>query len=140
MKHYDLAVIGAGSGGLVAALTANRRGMKVAMLEKDKIGGECTHSGCVPSKTLISSARHFHQMKNSQSFGLPILGDNYRPAFSSVMEHVDTVVQGVYQNEQPKSFEDQGIDVFINSSGAQFINSHEIQIGNDLIYANHIVI
>jgi len=140
MKNYDLAVIGAGSGGLVAALTANRRGMKVAMLEKDKIGGECTHSGCVPSKTLISSARHFRQMKNSQSFGLPMLSETYDPNFSSVMEHVDTVVQSVYQNEQPKFFEDQGIDVFLDSLGAQFINSHEIKIGDDHIQANHIVI
>ena len=140
MKHYDLAVIGAGSGGLVAALTANRRGMKVAMLEKDKIGGECTHSGCVPSKTLISSARHFHQMKDSQSFGLPVLSDSYRPDFSSVMEHVDLVVQGVYQNEQPAFFEDQGIDVYIKPSGAQFVNSNEIKIGNDLIHANYVVI
>ena len=63
MKHYDIAVIGAGSGGLVAALTANRLGLRVAMLEKNKIGGECTHSGCVPSKTFISSARLYHAMQ-----------------------------------------------------------------------------
>ena len=57
MKKYDLAVIGAGSGGLVAALEANRRGAKVVMMERKKIGGECTHSGCIPSKSFISSAR-----------------------------------------------------------------------------------
>ncbi len=67
MKHYDIAVIGAGSGGLVAATSAHRRGAKVALLEKNKIGGECTHSGCVPSKTLISSARAYQATKHTEA-------------------------------------------------------------------------
>ena len=53
MKKYDLIVIGAGSGGLVAATSANREGLKVALLEKNKIGGECTHYGCIPSKAFF---------------------------------------------------------------------------------------
>ena len=50
-------VIGAGSGGLVAATTAQRKGLKTALIEKHKIGGECTHFGCVPSKALINAAK-----------------------------------------------------------------------------------
>ncbi len=140
MKKYDLAVIGAGSGGLVAALTANRKGLKVALLEKNKIGGECTHSGCVPSKTFISSARHFNQMKNAQSFGLPAFNLPDKPSFSAVMEHVDQVVQKIYAGEQPAYFKEQGIDVYIDTSGAQFINANEIQIGNDQISAEFVVV
>lgn len=140
MKKYDLAVIGAGSGGLVAALSANRHGLKVAMIEKQKIGGECTHAGCVPSKTLISSARLYHAMKQADIHGLPKLNSDYGFDFAHVMEHVNDVVQGVYQNEQPARFQDLGIDVYINETGAHFLNSHEIQIGKETIWAEYSVI
>lgn len=50
---YDIVVIGTGSGGLVVAATTNRKGLKTALLKKNKIEGECTHYGCVPSKALI---------------------------------------------------------------------------------------
>jgi len=49
MKEYDLIIIGTGSAGLVAATTGHRKGLKTALVEKNKIGGECTHYGCVPS-------------------------------------------------------------------------------------------
>ena len=56
-NHYDIVIIGAGGGGITSAFEAQRRGAKVALLEKHKIGGECTHSGCVPSKGLIDVAK-----------------------------------------------------------------------------------
>ncbi len=60
MKKYDLIVIGAGSGGIVAATTANCKGLNTAMIEKNKIGGEWTHFGCVPSKALINASWSYH--------------------------------------------------------------------------------
>jgi len=140
MKTYDLAVIGAGSGGLVAALTANRNGYKVAMLEKDKIGGECTHAGCVPSKTLLSSAKLYHAMQNARRLGLPELDQTNQLEFARVMEHVNDVVQSVYQNEQPVVFEDQGIDVYIHADGAEFLSPTQIKIGDDVIAASNTII
>jgi len=139
MKHYDIAVIGAGSAGLVAALTANRRGARVAMIEKNKIGGECTHSGCIPSKTFIHSANMFHAMKHAESVGLPGV-QTTQFEFANVMEHVDEVVQGIYEHEQPKVFRDAGIDVFIHHSGAEFISNKEIRIGDQVVRAEHTVI
>jgi pyruvate/2-oxoglutarate dehydrogenase complex dihydrolipoamide dehydrogenase (E3) component len=140
MKKYDLAVIGAGSGGLVAALTANRRGLKVAMIEKNKIGGECTHAGCVPSKTFISSARLFHAMKKAERLGLPASNAESHLDFARVMEHVNDVVQSIYENEKPPVFENQGIDVYIHPAGAAFINPTEIKIGDEVIFAKNTII
>ena len=87
MERYDLAVIGAGSAGLVAALTANRAGKRVAMLEKNKSGGECTHSGCIPSKAFISSARMFHAMNTVEAMGLASVHTGY---FSEGRTHLRT--------------------------------------------------
>lgn len=140
MKQYDVAVIGAGSGGLVAALTAKRRGARVALLEKNKVGGECTHSGCVPSKTFISSARLHHAMKHAEAKGLPRPDGRSGFDFARVMEHVDEVVQGIYANEQPAHFQALGIDVYVNQSGAQFTNENEIGIGGEVIRADYSVI
>lgn len=140
MKQYDIAVIGAGSGGLVAALTANRRGLRVAMLEKNKIGGECTHSGCVPSKTFISSARLYHAMHRAEAHGLPRVDAHAGFEFSRVMEHVDRVVQSIYLNEQPEHFQELGIDVYVHQAGAQFLSPNEIQIGDEVIWAEHTII
>ena len=140
MKHYDIAVIGAGSAGLVAALTANRRGAKVAMIEKNKIGGECTHSGCIPSKTIINAAKTLHAMRHTQSLGLPQVHTTTDFEFAKVMEHVASVVQSIYEHEQPQVFQDAGIDVFIHPSGAQFINNNEIRIGDQVVCAEHTVI
>ncbi len=140
MKKYDIAVIGAGSGGLVAALTAKRRGASVAMIEKDKIGGECTHSGCVPSKSLISSARLYHAMNNAKEHGLPQIDIKDQFEFSQVMEHVNQIIEGIYAHEQPAYFEGLGIDTYVNDTGATFLNKHEIQIGDEVIWAKNTII
>jgi len=140
MKEYDIAVIGAGSAGLVAALTAHRRGARVAMIEKHKIGGECTHSGCVPSKTLINVAKTWQATKHTEALGLPSVQATTGLDFGVVMEHVDSVVQSIYEHEKPEVFQDMGIDVFIHPSGAQFLNDRELQVGEEVIQSEHVVL
>ncbi len=72
MQTFDLAVIGAGTGGLVAAVGAKSLGANVVLIERERIGGECLWTGCVPSKTLIKSARVFDLIKRSEEFGVHI--------------------------------------------------------------------
>ncbi len=141
MKEYDLVVIGAGSGGLVAATTANRKGLKVALLEKNKIGGECTHYGCIPSKALLHSIKMYEATKHlTENYGLTGLTIYGKPDFSSVMEHVDGIVQDVYSNETPEIFERQGIDVYVNRTGAKFIDKNTVRIGDDILGLKYAVI
>ena len=141
MKEYDVVVIGAGSGGLVAATTANRKGLKVALLEKNKIGGECTHYGCIPSKALLHSIKMYEATKHlTENYGLNGLTIYGKPDFSALMEHVNQIVQDVYSNETPEIFEGQGIDVFVNRTGASFIDKNTVTIGDEIMTFKYAVI
>ncbi len=141
MTHtYDVVIIGAGGGGITAAFEAQRRGAKVALLEKYKIGGECTHSGCIPSKALIDVAKHYKAIESAAAHGLHALDVKSGFEFSRAMEHVKSIVDGVYAHEQPKRFNDLGIDTFINQSGARFIDAHTVAIGDDKVSGKNIII
>ncbi len=69
---FDLAIIGAGSAGLIGAEFAARIGAKVALLERDRIGGDCTWTGCVPSKSLIRASRVAHDSRRAGLFGIDV--------------------------------------------------------------------
>ncbi len=69
--EFDIVVIGGGSGGLVVAAGGATLGAKVALVEKNRLGGDCLWYGCVPSKTLIKSARIAHQMRHADRWALP---------------------------------------------------------------------
>src|SRR3972149_4364990 len=71
-KEFDLAIIGGGPGGYVAAIKAGQLGLKTCLIEKDKVGGTCLHSGCIPTKSLLYSAYLYHLCKRSQEFGVRI--------------------------------------------------------------------
>ena len=140
MDRYDVVIVGSGAAGLTAALTARRRGARVAMLESRRIGGECTHYGCVPSKALISSAKLAESMRTASRHGLPGYDPTSRFDFGAVMDHVAQVVEGIYMHEQPERFEDMDIDVVIDADGARFTDPHTIRIGDRTLESDHFVI
>ena len=74
-RRYDLVVIGMGSGGMPAAEFAASLGLKVAVVERDRVGGDCLWTGCVPSKTLLASAKVAHQLRTADHWGLPARPD-----------------------------------------------------------------
>jgi dihydrolipoamide dehydrogenase len=76
-RQYDLTVIGGGPGGYVAAIRAAQLGMKVGLVERDKLGGICLNWGCVPSKALLKSAELYNTFKKSQEFGIFHTGLTY---------------------------------------------------------------
>jgi pyruvate/2-oxoglutarate dehydrogenase complex dihydrolipoamide dehydrogenase (E3) component len=69
-ETYDLIIIGGGSAGLTAAGLAAQLGSCVALVEKDRIGGDCTWTGCVPSKTLLKTSKVAHQIRRAERYGL----------------------------------------------------------------------
>ncbi|MDB5725371.1 MAG: dihydrolipoamide dehydrogenase [Novosphingobium sp.] len=69
-ESYDVIVLGSGPGGYVSAIRAAQLGLKVAIVERENLGGVCLNWGCIPTKALLRSAEVFHQMKNAKSYGL----------------------------------------------------------------------
>ncbi|MFX0188155.1 MAG: dihydrolipoyl dehydrogenase [Candidatus Hodarchaeota archaeon] len=89
--QYDLAVIGAGPGGYPAAIRAAQYGAKVALIEKDKLGGTCLNRGCIPTKALLASANLIEKIKHSEEFGVEI--KNFKADFIKVVERKNKIVQ-----------------------------------------------
>ena len=70
--NYDLIVIGSGPGGYVAAIRASQLGMKVAVVEKESLGGVCLNWGCIPTKALLKSAQVFEYLKHAADYGIVV--------------------------------------------------------------------
>ena len=108
MADYDLLVLGAGATGLGAARAARRSGRRVALVEADRPGGDCTHYGCVPSKALLESARRVQAARSGPDYGFSaeVVVD-----FRAVMERVARIVTEIEQDESPEVLAEQGIDL-----------------------------
>nr|MBA2269223.1 FAD-dependent oxidoreductase [Chthoniobacterales bacterium] len=121
---YNVVVIGAGTAGLVTAAGTASLGGRVALIERNKMGGDCLNFGCVPSKALISSARLAQRMREAEKWGLR----NQEPQFEfrEVMERMRARRAKIAPNDSQERFESLGVDVFRGE--ARFVSPHEIEI------------
>jgi dihydrolipoamide dehydrogenase len=94
-ENVDLVILGAGPGGYVAAVRAAQLGMKVAIVEKEQVGGVCLHKGCIPSKALLRSAEIYHEMKHSQDYG--IRATDVKPDMQLVQQRKQKIVSQLHQ-------------------------------------------
>src|SRR5258708_16968763 len=100
-QNYDLVIIGAGAGGLIAAGFAVQLGAKVALVEKDRIGGDCTWTGCVPSKALLKAAKVAHHVRTASQYG--IMSQTPVTDMAKVQEYLDAAIQQIYKPPLRKS-------------------------------------
>lgn len=124
---YDLIVIGGGSAGLVAAGGAALLGARVALIEKNHLGGDCLYTGCVPSKALIASARFAHRMNEAERFGFERRAPEFLGGeFSSITKRVQEVIGVIEEHDAPEVFEKMGVEVVFGSP--RFLNADEIEV------------
>lgn len=126
-ETYDLIVIGGGSAGLVAAGGAGIIGAKVALIEKAKLGGDCLYTGCVPSKTLIRSARFASDMKHAENYGFEKPTIDFKDNnFASITNRVQDVIGVIEEHDAPEVFEEMGAEVIFGDP--KFISKNEIEV------------
>jgi len=122
---YDLIIIGAGSGGLTAARFAATLGARVALVEKGRVGGDCTWTGCVPSKALLKAARAAQDVRTAAHFGIsasaPVVD------MARIRAYVQETVARVYKLETPDILEREGIEVV--EGEARFADATTIRVG-----------
>lgn len=136
-KHYDLIVIGGGSAGLTATTMAARLGANVLLVDRESLGGDCLHYGCVPSKALIASARMAHRMRHADKYGLvPVYA---QVDLSQVMARIDRIRDEIGDYESPETFQRMGADVAFG--GARFVDEHTLEVGgSDRVTGDRILI
>ncbi len=133
---YNLAVIGAGSAGLVAAYIAAAVKARVALIEKDKMGGDCLNTGCVPSKSLIRSAKVRSYVNRAREFGFKEGRMTYD--FARVMERVQAVVAKVAPHDSVERYTQLGVDCI--QGAARLVSPWEVSVNGNRISARSIVI
>ncbi len=122
---YHLLIIGAGPAGLVAARAAARLGAKVALIERHLLGGDCLITGCVPSKTLIRSARLYAEMRNAELYGVKAL-DEVGVDFGAAMQRVRRVRERISRADSVARVVDDGVDLYFGS--ARFVDSDSVMV------------
>jgi dihydrolipoamide dehydrogenase len=136
-RKQDVVVIGGGPGGLVIASVAGQLGLRVTLIEKtEHLGGDCLHSGCVPSKTLINTARLAHRMRHAAQLGLTAHDPEIN--INRVLDRVDSVIAHIQQHDDPERFRRYGCDVRFGA--ARFLNAHEVTVNEEVIRARRFVI
>lgn len=129
MNKRDLVIIGGGAGGLVVASVAAQLGLKVTLIEKAaKLGGDCLHYGCVPSKALIHSARIAFLMRRGPEFGLQACEPEVD--LGKIADHVQAVIDRIQMHDDPERFRGYGCDVVFGA--ATFTDSRSVKV-NDLV-------
>jgi pyruvate/2-oxoglutarate dehydrogenase complex dihydrolipoamide dehydrogenase (E3) component len=123
---FDIGVLGAGAAGLTVTAGAAQLGAKTLLIEKEsKLGGDCLHFGCVPSKTLIKSARVYQQIKNASRYGLPPV--SVEPVdFSKVVARIRSVIATIQQHDSVERF--CGLGAQVEFGQPAFVDEHTVQL------------
>jgi len=137
MMQRDMVVIGGGAGGLNVASGAAQLGFRVTLLEKnEQLGGECLHSGCVPSKSLLACAKMYKQLRMAQRWGVTVAED--KVDFTKVKQHIEQVISTIQHHDDPQRFRDYGCEVIFGES--HFISPNTLMTSKGLRTAKRIIL
>jgi pyruvate/2-oxoglutarate dehydrogenase complex dihydrolipoamide dehydrogenase (E3) component len=133
---YDIVIIGGGSGGLVVASVAAQLKAKVALVEKEKLGGDCLWYGCVPSKSLIHAARVAYEVKHGSRFG--IYTEPAKIKFEEATGYVQSVIKAIEPHDSPERFRSLGVEVIFGSG--QFVDRETFAVNGRKLKARSFVV
>jgi dihydrolipoamide dehydrogenase len=133
---YNLVVIGAGSAGLVTAYIAATVKAKVALIEKHKMGGDCLNTGCVPSKSLIRSAKILHYTKRAGDFGLTNANADFE--FADIMDRVKGIIKKIEPHDSVERYTGLGVDCYIGE--ARIETPYKVTVNGKTLTTRSIVV
>lgn len=135
-ETFDVVVLGGGTAGLVTASGCARLGRKVALIEREALGGDCLWTGCVPTKALVASAKLAHQMRHAAAYGLEPVTPRVTP--KSVMDAMREARRIISRHDDPEKFRKLGIDVI--DGDAKLVSRNEIEVAGRRLLAKDVVI
>ncbi|MBL4936028.1 dihydrolipoyl dehydrogenase [Clostridium sp. YIM B02515] len=127
MKEYDIVVLGGGPGGYVAAIKAAQLGAKTALIEKENVGGVCLNVGCIPTKTLLKSAKVYEDIMHSEKFGIDILDrSSININLDNLMKRKDSIVNKLTG----------GVKVLLKQNGVEVYNGYGEALDKNTLLVN----
>jgi dihydrolipoamide dehydrogenase len=138
MKNYDLIVLGSGPGGYVAAIKAGQKNLKVAIVEKEAIGGVCLNWGCIPTKSLLKSAKVYTEFQNAKDYGI-IVSDikTIKPDWEAIITRKNRIVKRLTGGVK-MLLQKNNVDII--TGVGEIINKNEIVVNDEKYHAKNIII
>jgi pyruvate/2-oxoglutarate dehydrogenase complex dihydrolipoamide dehydrogenase (E3) component/uncharacterized membrane protein YdjX (TVP38/TMEM64 family) len=133
---FNLIVIGGGAAGLVSSLVGSTLKAKVLLVEKEKMGGECLNTGCVPSKALIKVTRLAHSINNSKELGLDVNIQNIE--FSKIMDHVRSIISKIAPHDSKERYQSLGVECV--KGQARIHSPYEVEVDGRIYTTKNIII
>lgn len=136
---YDIAIIGSGPGGYVAAIRASQLGAKVALIEKGFIGGVCLNKGCIPTKTIIASANKYKEIKKLNKFGISV--ENPLFDYEKIFDRKELIVSQIRKN-LTKLIKSKDIDIIEGTASIADKNTLKVisESGNEIVEFKNLII
>lgn len=135
-EKYNIVVIGGGAAGLVSAYIAAAVKAKVALIEREKMGGDCLNTGCVPSKALIRTARFVADMKKHQELGIKSV--SYDFDFADIMDRVHQVIKKIEPHDSIERYEGLGVECITGE--AKIIDPHTVEVNGRTLKTKNIIL
>ena len=136
--NYDIVILGGGSAGIVSGVMAGALGLRVLLIEKGNLGGECLNTGCVPSKALIHAARVARTIRTAGQTGIRV-HDVTRQDMAGAMAYVRGTISQVQGADATETLlKDNGVEIC--RGDAKFIDSHTLQLGEAKVRANNFIL
>ena len=133
---YDMVVIGGGAAGLVTSYISSAVKSKVALIEKNKMGGDCLYTGCIPSKAIIRSAHFIHEARNSKNLG--IFKAEIKYDFKEIMARVQKVIKKIEPHDSIERYRKLGVDCF--KSHAQITSPWTVKVDGKVLRTRNITL
>ncbi|HEX2913214.1 MAG TPA: NAD(P)/FAD-dependent oxidoreductase [Chloroflexia bacterium] len=132
---YDLIIIGGGSGGLVAARVGAALGARVCLIDKERLGGDCLHYGCIPSKSLIYAARIVKNLRVAAAFGTGGAIDHFEVDMAKIADHIHKVIERIGVAEQIYVQQ-----VEVQFGEAEFVSNHELKLNGQILTGRSFIV